>query len=153
MRIMQAVVNGIFDSNFHKQLHCIATHKFECVAIPILVDNHWGAIEIFNRENQVDVRVTNLHSPKGSHVANALLKGVRTYYTSIRIAHVVIPAVKGFCGWALVANWFSAHGIHIPEASNVGPDSRIKQSFGNDHIGGKVMMKERHESNKCIDMH
>ena len=138
MRIMQAVVNGIFDSNFHKQLHCIATHKFECVATPILVDNHWGAIEIFNRENQVDVRVTNLHSPKGSHVANALLKGVRTYYTSIRIAHVVIPAVKGFCGWALVANWFSAHGIHIPEASNVGPDSRIKQSFGNDHIGGKV---------------
>ena len=138
MKIMQPVVNGIFDSGFHKQLHCFTTHKFAKVVIPILVDNHWGAIEIINQNDSIDVKVTNLNSSKGSQVANALLKGVRTYFTCIRVAHVVIPASKGFCGWALVANWFSQNDIIIPDVANNHVQAICKESFGKDVLGGKV---------------
>ena len=134
MKIMQTVVNGLIESNFHKQLQCIVTHKFASVAIPILVDNHWGAIEISNHANQVDVKVTNPNSPKGSQVANALWKVVRTYITCIRIAHVVIPASKGFCGWTLVANWFSNHEIAFPEVS----DEQIR-ALANESLGKEVL--------------
>lgn len=131
------ISNGSIDSHVYfklsKFVHEHNENKY--FVWPVLVANHWGAIEVRFEGQGLVLRVINLNSDHGNRVVGCILKS----FPSIRrILHFVIPAKDGFCGWALLSKWCQSAGVTIPEPTANAMQSHIENSLGNDLLWGKV---------------
>ncbi len=102
---------------------------------PVLFPEHWGAIEVSKDSQGLAIRAININNEKGCKFINRFLKVIPSVK---RIQHFVIPAIDGFCGWALLSKWCHNAQAEIPDASQHEAFDRIFSSFGKNHMWGKI---------------
>ena len=98
--------NGSIDSHVYFKLSKFVHEHNESkyFVCPVLLTDHWGAIEVRFEGQGLVLRVINLNNDHGNRVVGCILKS----FPSIRrTLHFVIPAKDGFCGWALIIKMVS----------------------------------------------
>ena len=119
-------------SKISQLLNCTDGMTFVC---PVLFPDHWGAIEVSKDVQGLVMKAININNEKGQRFIGRLLKAIPTIK---RIQHFVIPAIDGFCGWALLTKWCHSAEVELPEPTPQDFQGRVVASFGKNHIWGKI---------------
>ena len=129
--------NGKMDFNFYTRLNNFVNKnsKRKTLVCPILLKDHWGAIEISHDDQGVSLRAININNNSGHDLLKRILKACPAIK---KIHHFLIPAIDGFCGWALLSKWCIAAGVEFADSSSPEMQSTISVCFGANLPWGKV---------------
>ena len=83
------------------------------LACPVLHENHWSSFEITKTPNGLRVNFCNMSEKLLRHVQDELIKKCVSVVNFHDFQTCVIPALDGFCGWAMLFRWFNRFGIVV----------------------------------------
>ncbi len=131
------VWNGKIDFILFTKLTQFAAHidSHKTLVCPVLVKDHWGAIELQHTEHGLSLRAININSGHGREFIKRISRAVPAIKS---IRHFLIPAIDGFCGWALLQKWSQIAEIEIPEPTISTISAKISECFGTNLPWGRV---------------
>ncbi len=109
-------------TNFVGKANCQKT-----LICPILLNDHWGAIEVSHSEHGVKLKAVNINYNRG----HDFLKRILRMCPEIKqVQHFLLPAIDGFCGWALLAKWCKNAGVDFPDPATPQVLTLISEGLG-----------------------
>ncbi len=144
------------------RLFCNESRPGAAFMCPILCNDHWSAFELTKCPTGTRITFCNIPDTLLRHVQHELVCRFADMWINLDCTSIVIPALNGFCGWALVHRWFRRFQIEFPSDPTAKcPTSlyaTIHNSIEGEHQWGNVSsfaFKARlfcflHFSNVCI---
>ena len=79
--------------------------------VPILIDNHWCAIDVNRKSSQILVNLVGIHHHLGDRIRRILAQLMSEQEDSLFLQSVSIDPTPHMCGWNLIYEWFSECAI------------------------------------------
>ena len=79
--------------------------------LPLLIDNHWCAVEVNRQSSQISVRLVDAPQNLSERIRSILARLMSEQEDCLLLCGVVSPPSPHLCGWNLVSNWFSQADI------------------------------------------
>ena len=84
------------------------------LACPILWNDHWAAFELSKTANGVRITFCNVPETLLNRIQLELICKFNGILKHVSCQTIVIPALEGFCGWALLYRWFRNFQVQFP---------------------------------------
>ena len=87
------------------------------LACPVLSKGHWSSFEITKTSSGIRITFCNIDDDTLKVVQNQLISKFSNILVVANCQSIVIPAIHGYCGWAILYNWFTRFGISCGSSS------------------------------------
>ena len=123
-----------------------------CLVCPVLCDDHWAAFELTKCPSGIRITFCNFSETLLQHIQNELICRCSEILKHFCWHTVVIPAIHGFCGWALLFRWFRRFELTIPPSTDCPSEifAAVHNSIDGQHHWGNVSSFALHARLFCF---
>ena len=109
---------------------------------PILFQDHWASVDFIVAANGIRVTFCNIPNHHLPAVQHELIRQFSSVLQKVNFQSFVIPALQGFCGWAILHRWFQRFDIQLKQDASKSCSSSVyvavHKSIEGHHTWGKV---------------
>ena len=108
--------------------------KIDCICLPVLINDHWCAIEICRNDKSFAITFLNFRQVDRKASDIIFSKVCEQSSRPVRFKNATLPVPNGWCGWALVNRWVKVVKCislaSIPEQSSSKLSAVFRESTG-----------------------
>ena len=135
--------NGVPIDLIHRMHNFLQQYKLgSSLGCPILIYDHWASVDFTMCPSGIRVTFCNVPSQHLQSIQNELIRCFCQGIGRFHFQSSVIPALHGFCGWAILHRWFQKYGIQICCDDNqlcpTNVYASVHKSIEGEHLWGKV---------------